>query len=611
MMQSIKICILICVLLIEPVLTLFVPVPIPELGAITLCNDNLCFEKVLQDIAVSNEILVTLMVSDFRYDPYIPLYLGWIVHIFEGNPAQPPHVLLMVPSCFLTEEEMQDIDKRVRIKHADVELLEETVAVAKVHHATVRMLLEPKLANPALSWVFVSIEHGSSSFGMHSLSSVQDKNSHLQLNLPKAVMHLNHERPWIFNKKFYGYVFNDLEDFRSAYGQFPLVLRNYYYEPLSSPSSIHGKKDGKSRINDQGDDREVLFVPVGPPYYGYMLSNSTNRNAPTSPAASRANLCYFAGRSTYRRFAKSGHNNNADKKSDNEKGTILQNDDTAVAGQAVSSPEQQRQALFSLLQEKQQRLPVSLLQEKQQRLPGNEDNSNDPMPQNDMNISDDSDQSMGILSCDLEIYHEDKPAYGTEQYLHYLEKLSNTVFALCPPGNNPETFRIYEALESGAIPIIIRPSKDIDFTVSSMWGGEKHVNLREEVIETDGTPISEGENYTENMKPSYNDHAYPGPIFTSWEEVDAFLVTMSTPDSAAVKSPSQETEQEIKARNIVLNKMQEKVVKWYALLKRRNQQSISLALKRVFDKDFIIADLKAKLHAAEVKLRVLEEGNME
>jgi hypothetical protein len=37
----------------------------------------------------------------------------------------------------------------------------------------------------------------------------------------------------------------------------------------------------------------------------------------------------------------------------------------------------------------------------------------------------------------------------------YLSLLLDSVFAPCPSGNNPETFRIYEALECGAVPLVI------------------------------------------------------------------------------------------------------------------------------------------------------------
>jgi hypothetical protein len=45
----------------------------------------------------------------------------------------------------------------------------------------------------------------------------------------------------------------------------------------------------------------------------------------------------------------------------------------------------------------------------------------------------------------------------------YLAKLGEAVFALCPSGNNPETFRHWESLSNGAIPVSARPSADRSF----------------------------------------------------------------------------------------------------------------------------------------------------
>eukprot|EP01033_Poteriospumella_lacustris_P004271 gene4269-3050_t len=42
----------------------------------------------------------------------------------------------------------------------------------------------------------------------------------------------------------------------------------------------------------------------------------------------------------------------------------------------------------------------------------------------------------------------------------FLGELTNTIFVLCPSGNNPETFRLFEALETGAIPVMLRVRDD-------------------------------------------------------------------------------------------------------------------------------------------------------
>ena len=46
--------------------------------------------------------------------------------------------------------------------------------------------------------------------------------------LPKIVLHLNHEKPWVF----------DVDALLQAYSPYSLVLRNYYFEPLSALDSV-------------------------------------------------------------------------------------------------------------------------------------------------------------------------------------------------------------------------------------------------------------------------------------------------------------------------------------------------------------------------------------
>lgn len=53
----------------------------------------------------------------------------------------------------------------------------------------------------------------------------------------------------------------------------------------------------------------------------------------------------------------------------------------------------------------------------------------------------------------------------------YAQTLKNSVFALCPPGQDSnDTFRVYEALEAGCIPVTLRRSKQFDIH-PSYWHG--------------------------------------------------------------------------------------------------------------------------------------------
>lgn len=77
-----------------------------------------------------------------------------------------------------------------------------------------------------------------------------------------------------------------------------------------------------------------------------------------------------------------------------------------------------------------------------------------------------------------------------ERYRQNVERLVNTVFVPCPPGIEAETFRHYEALEAGAIPLIVT-SKGAEYLLSEWW------------------------------------RDYPGPVFTNWMAVSHFLRLMT------------------------------------------------------------------------------------
>jgi hypothetical protein len=52
---------------------------------------------------------------------------------------------------------------------------------------------------------------------------------------------------------------------------------------------------------------------------------------------------------------------------------------------------------------------------------------------------------------------KDPDSFGREQYV---EAMLDSVFVPCPDGQNPETFRFYEALEFGCIPLLVRKEKN-------------------------------------------------------------------------------------------------------------------------------------------------------
>jgi hypothetical protein len=177
------------------------------------------------------------------------------------------------------------------------------------------------------------------------------------------------------------------------------------------------------------------YFPVGPTYYGYMIANRSSAlyNAHMKPSSQRGTFCYFKGRTNY---------------------SYKQGD------QSESKPHvRDRLELIKLSNEGK------------------------------------------LGGCTASVYNPNLEHVGTDKqgvehydlYERYVTSLADTVFSPCPAGNNPETFRHYESLELGAIPIVVRQesNSDIDFLQHGAW---KH---------------------------------YPGPILDHWGQLEQYMVNMS------------------------------------------------------------------------------------
>lgn len=113
-------------------------------------------------------------------------------------------------------------------------------------------------------------------------------------------------------------------------------------------------------------------------------------------------------------------------------------------------------------------------------------------------------------------------------YHEYLTLVAKTTFVLCPAGNNPETFRLYESLELGSIPLFVRPTIDVDYLQYKYW---------------------------------YN---YPGPIFNSWDELKPFLSGIN---------------------GTYVDDLQLKIIKWYKEFKENVQHNITDTMLMAFNED--------------------------
>ena len=62
--------------------------------------------------------------------------------------------------------------------------------------------------------------------------------------------------------------------------------------------------------------------------------------------------------------------------------------------------------------------------------------------------------------CDFNVHDMWQIPMRATHMVHYKMKLLNSIFTLAPAGENPETHRLYEALETGSIPVMKRISND-------------------------------------------------------------------------------------------------------------------------------------------------------
>ena len=109
----------------------------------------------------------------------------------------------------------------------------------------------------------------------------------------------------------------------------------------------------------------------------------------------------------------------------------------------------------------------------------------------------------------LEYYTEwNSPSQLNEE--DYLELLSDTIFVPCPRGNNVETFRFYEALERGCIPVFTElpatlEDSGIPFLTTRSWNDVKdlieHLNKnKEQLLQYQATILGGWSDFKERLK---------------------------------------------------------------------------------------------------------------
>ena len=127
--------------------------------------------------------------------------------------------------------------------------------------------------------------------------------------------------------------------------------------------------------------------------------------------------------------------------------------------------------------------------------------------------------------------HRDEPATRPLERGLYLDSLRRAIFAPCPSGNNWETFRHWEALASGAIPVSVVPPKDRSYL--DHWCNHS-VDLAPEIGIHSRAAISairKGPSWTAE---SFRQDGCPLVLLGSWAEFPAFLRKFWDFESGAV-----------------------------------------------------------------------------
>ena len=140
--------------------------------------------------------------------------------------------------------------------------------------------------------------------------------------------------------------------------------------------------------------------------------------------------------------------------------------------------------------------------------------------------------SQGKFPCRYEYFEAD----GINYY-EYQKDMRGAVFAPAPAGNTYETFRLYEALELGCIPIIMVPGKqDSNYLLYKDWVD------------------------------------YPGPVLQSWSELEQFMREQYPTSTDGTLSWEQQQE---------LDSLQERVMAWYISFKQKKGTELGAAIRKV------------------------------
>ena len=603
---------------------LYLPVPVPPRGFIKLCSTLSEFMEVMDSISsTENGLLISFVTFSVQEDPYISLHIGWIMEFFETSKLVPYFVIMDAPVFLDVNQQVANLP-RTSVESLsmlpaipyeggsctlsfDPQSIEGPHQVVNTKTATY-CFFQQMTRIPINKWIHLSIQHGQSRFTIQDLEHLQQYEG--KHRLPNVILHLNHERPWhpwigeegrsakvtttSKNKQATEDIhdtFDTFEEMKTAYSRYSLVIRTMYYRKLNEWDN-------------------VLTLPLGPSNYNFILNDPTQIYHTMKPvqaineenkdgvlkvslrqAVERKLFCYFAGRTSYRK--PNLKTNDTDVLLDNNGNSRnlgkLENNDE-VEEEELTPEQRGREDLMQLYHKLRNEGGVDTMK-----------NSVDRDLEGEI-------ATHGLVGCFDKFERSstakiatDSPDYAASlqaNYINYLRNMSSVVFALSPPGTNPESFRFYEALELGAIPLLL--VTDIDKDVLQSWSfranpispsqKEEYGNIsinyllpdnKDTVLEKLDMLDFEDRMFLEkwwsNLRGEEAVFKYPGPIFNTWTECHQYLVHVER-----MRLNEKKNEHLQRALAVYLNSLQAAVYYWYRQLFLQTKIAVGNKVDAVF-----------------------------
>jgi hypothetical protein len=443
-------------------------------------------------------------------------YVNYDLYVVLLEPTFAPSSTTLRPSVRRSDQQQSCLDgggTAIECETMEMRLkTKEEVFLANVHLLTIEKL--HKGNSGRINWMAVCLEGGESAFGVYALTQIMTLNSNLTLELPVAVIHLNHEEPWKdLRAKFplddsslhhYGDESPSIIDAKceqvsalcQAYSMLSLVIRNYY---LRDDACCN-------------DHNNVLLLPLGPSYFNYVVNThhfvsgqgvggliTTRKYLRASERMTLRNFCYFSGRLEYTVIDDENtiHSNSGSNRYEKAKSFRATSSQRVELGNAIMRARS--------MEELHQGLGTCTF---------SSSSSSDAQQQHQYTADD-------------------------AQYREYLRTLAHTLFLPAPAGNNIETFRFYEILEVGGIPVVVAEEQLYENRTSldhMYYHSGTNVSRLESAENNPFHRGSAGLFYDLNAEyclgcyrsdvgteAEIKDCDYPGPVFSSWWEAHCYM----------------------------------------------------------------------------------------